>query len=102
MEGREPRLLMVAEVRKPGLKKFLQQMVSELAGKSKPGVRVLDTQELATTTDKGQEQELAVLVRPDFVVGALDLATLRSFNAPLTRSSRELVSTPFVLRVVQE
>jgi len=102
MEGREPRLLMVAEVRKPGLKKFLQQMVSELAGKSKPGVRVLDPQELATTKDKGQEQELVVLVRPDFVVGALDLATLRSFNARLSRSSREFVSTPFGQRVVQE
>jgi type II secretory pathway pseudopilin PulG len=102
MQGREPSLLIVAEIRKPDLKNFLQQMLNELAGKSKPGVRVLDLKELATAKDKGPEQELVVLVRPDFVVGALDLATLRSFNARLDRGSREFVSTPFGQRVVQE
>lgn len=101
MEGKEPKLLMVAEVRKPGLKKFLQQMVNELAGKSKPGVRVLDTQELATAKDGGPPEELKLLVRPDFVVGALDLATLRTFNARLDRGSRGFASTPFGQRIAQ-
>jgi type II secretory pathway pseudopilin PulG len=101
MEGREPSLLMVAEVHKPGLKKFLQQMVNELAGKSKSGVRVLDPQELATAKDTTPAQDLVLLVRPDFVVGALDLATLRSFSARLDRGSRGFVSTPFGQRVVQ-
>src|SRR5712692_7178571 len=102
MEGRDPRLLFVAEIRKPGLKNFLQQMLNELAGKSKPVARVLDLKELATAKDRGTEQEFVVLVRPDFVVGALDLATLRSFNARLDQGSREFVSTPFGQRVVQE
>jgi type II secretory pathway pseudopilin PulG len=101
MEGREPKLLMVAEVRKPGLKKFLQQTVNELAGKSKPGVRVLDPQELATAKDGGPPEELTLLVRPDFVVGALDLATLRTFNARLDHNTRGFPSTPFGQRIAQ-
>jgi hypothetical protein len=100
-EGREPSLLILAEVRKPGLKEFLQKMVKELAGKSKPAVRVLDSQELATAVDQGSAQELVVLVRSDFVVGALNLGALRSFNARLERSGREFVSTPFGRRVAQ-
>jgi hypothetical protein len=100
-EGKDSRLLMVAEVRKPGLKKLLQQMVNEFAGKSKAGVRVLDPQELAGAKDGGPAEELLILVRPDYVVGALDLATLRGFNARLNRSGRGLVSTPFGQRVVQ-
>jgi len=100
-EGREPSLLILAEVRKPGLQQVLQQMVKDLAGKSKPPVRVLDLRELATAEDRRPTQELIVLLRPDFVVGALDLATLRSFNARLERNSREFVSTPFGQRVAQ-
>jgi hypothetical protein len=100
-EGKVPSVLIVAEVRKPGLKEFLQQMVKELAGKSKPAARVLDLQELAAAEERRPSQELLVLVRPDFVVAALDVATLRSFNARLERSSREFVSTPFGQRVAK-
>jgi hypothetical protein len=65
MEGREPNVLIVAEIRKPGLKKFLQQMIAELAGKSKSGARVLDPQELAAMESKPATGELMILVRPD-------------------------------------
>src|SRR5260370_94279 len=100
-EGRDHSLLVLAEVRKPGLKDFLQQMVKELAGKSKPAVRALDLKELATAKDPGTERELMVLVRSDFVVAALDLATLRSFNARLDRGSTQFASTPFGQRLAQ-
>ncbi len=105
MDGKEPRLLMIAEVRKPGLKKFLQQMVEKHAEKAKPGMRVLDLEELAKVKDKESgpaAQELVALVRPDFVVAALDLGTLRGFNARLDRSSHEFASTAFGQRVAQE
>jgi type IV pilus assembly protein PilA len=101
MGSREPRPLMIAEVRKPGLKELLEEMVKELADKSKPGVRVLDAQELVTAKDASPAEELEILVRPDFVVGAMDLATLRSFNARLDRGGREFAATPFGQRVVQ-
>jgi len=52
MEGKEPNLLIVVEIRKPGLQKYLQQMVAELDGKSKSGVYVLDPQQLAAAETK--------------------------------------------------
>jgi hypothetical protein len=100
-EGRDHSLLILAEVRKPGLKEFLQQMLTGLAGKSKPALRVLDLQELATAKERSPAREPVILVRPDLVVGALDLATLRSFNARLDQSRREFVSTPFGQRLAQ-
>jgi hypothetical protein len=100
-EGRDPTLLVVAEVRKPGLKKFLEQMVIELAGKSKPGVRILDPQELAIAKNEDPAGELVLLVRPDFVVASVDLTTLRNFNSRLDRGSRGFVPTPFGQRVAQ-
>jgi type IV pilus assembly protein PilA len=102
LEGRVPGFLLVAEVRKAGLKKFLQETVAQLGGGLKQDVRVLDLQELAAAKDSGSSEHFVVLVRPDFVVVAVDLATLRSFNARLDRHDREFVSTPFGQRVVKE
>ena len=96
-----PSLLILAEARKPGLKDFIQQQKKDFAGKSSPSIRVLDVQELAAAKDKPTEQELVILVRPDFVVGALGVADLRSFNARLESKSREFASTPFGQRVAQ-
>jgi hypothetical protein len=102
MEGREPKFLMVAEARKPGLKKFLQGMLDASPDKSKAGVRVLDLQELATARETKPSDDLLILVRSDFVVGAVDLATLRKFNARLDGMSRGFGGTPFGQRIVQE
>jgi hypothetical protein len=76
-------------------------MAKEFAGKSDPTVRVLDVQELAVAKDAIPLQHLVILVRPDLVVGAGDLATLRSFNARLNARSREFASTPFGQRLEQ-
>jgi hypothetical protein len=102
MEGRDPKFVMVAEARKPGLKKFLQGMLDTLANKSKAGVRILDLQELAAAKETKSSDGLLILVRPDFVVGAFDVATLRKFNARLDGKSRGFAGTPFGQRIVQE
>ncbi len=102
MDGKEPAFLLVSEVRKPGLKQFLQQTTTQFAGKSKAPLRVLDIQELAAAKTKTPADDLIVLVRPDFVVVSSDLAALRMFNARLDSSQHEFASTPFGQRVVQE
>ena len=99
--GRPPSLVILAELRKPGLKDFIQQMAKELGGNSEPAVRVLDVQELATARDTRPAQQLVILVRPDFVVAALGVDALRSFNARLDKKSTEFASTPFGQRVAQ-
>jgi len=99
-DGRNVTALIVAEIRKPGLKKLLVQRLNELPDKSKPTVRILDQQELATA-DESAANEPVALVRSDFIVIGTDLATVRSFSARLDRGSREFVSTPFGRRVAQ-
>lgn len=99
--GKPPSLLIIAELRKPGLKDFIQQMTKEFGGNSELAVRVLGVEELATARDTQPARQLVILVRPDFVVGALDVAALRSFNAQLDKKSREFAATPFGQRVAQ-
>jgi type IV pilus assembly protein PilA len=102
MESTEPRVLVVAEIRKPGLKKFLDQLLALAPDKSTLDIRVLDQQELAAQKDGGPKQIFNVLVRADYLVASSDLATLRSFNARLDAGSKDFVATPFGQRVAKE
>ncbi len=101
MEGREPSLVMVAEVRKPGLRDFLLPVIQELAGKSKPPVRVLAPEELGATGEQLPKSELVILVRPDFVIAASEMAMLRKFSAQLDAGRREFASGAFGQRIAQ-
>jgi type II secretory pathway pseudopilin PulG len=101
-EGRkDPGLLILAEVRKPGLENLLRQLAKEAADESKESIRILSVQDLAAAKDTGTAQGLVILVRPDLVVGALDVATLRSFNAQVDRNVREFATTAFGQRLAQ-
>lgn len=102
LEGRDPKLLVVTQARKPGLKKFLQEWITLHGGESEQDVRVLDLQDLASAKDDAANHPLLVLVRPDFVVAAMDLATLRKFNSRLASHGREFASTPFGRRLADE
>jgi len=100
LDGREPDLLIVAEIRKPGLKPLLQNVGIPFADKSKPNVRILDPQELGTAIDT-HRQELFILVRPDFVIASSNLGRLRSFNLQLDRGNRDFGSSHFAQRILQ-
>ena len=101
-EGQDPKLLVVAELRKPGLKKFLQETITLLGGESKQGVHILDLQDLAAAKEQAAPKALLMLVRPDYVVAAMDLATLRQFNARLASQNRQFASTAFGQRIAKE
>lgn len=98
---KEPSLLLLAEVRKPGLKDLLLQMTKELSSKSTATVRVFDLQDLAKAKDTATAHDLVILVRPDFVVGATDLTALRTFSARLDRKAQDFASTPFGQRLTE-
>jgi hypothetical protein len=93
--------LLVAGIRKPGLKSFLQQMARELPTTSTPKLRILDPQELASETRLEHNGELDVLVRPDFFVAAPNLDAVRDFNQLLDMRSTNLSSTAFGQRLAQ-
>ena len=83
------------------MKDFLQQADKELSTKGKPALRILEPQELAAATEQHPGDEPVVLVRPDFVVVAFDLATLRACNSQLDKKSGTFASTPFGQRMLQ-
>jgi len=102
MEGNEPKFLAVAEVRKPGLDKFLGDLIAKYGGPSAADVRLVDPQELTATRQKEGRDDLFVVVRPDFVFASEDVAALRTLNAGLTRGNKEFLATQFGARVTRE
>jgi hypothetical protein len=99
LNGKDPDVVVLAEIRKPAVKVALQNLVLAFADKSKSNIHIVDPQELAVAT--GNPQDLVVLVRPDFLVASTNLARLRAFNEHLDRGSREFVSSPFAQRILR-
>ena len=96
----DPKFLLLAELRKPGLKDFLRQALKELAGKAKPAARVVDAAELATAKS-GPPDEPVILVLPDLVVLAESLDVLRAFNARREHPTQDFAATEFGQRLAQ-
>jgi type IV pilus assembly protein PilA len=96
--------LALAEIRKAGLDKFLQQWIPQISGTASPGIRILTPDQLDRPLDAkpGAAQGLTILVRPDFAIAATDLAVLRSFNTRLKNPSREFAASAFGQRLLQE
>ncbi len=99
--GGKPRPLLVAEVRKSGLKDFLLEVSRQIPSEKKPSLRILDSNGLATAYERVGGEDFTVLVRSDFVAAALDLGTLREFNARVDLGKGKFGSTPFGQRVAQ-
>src|SRR5258708_37059361 len=94
-------VLLLAEIRKPGLRAFLQQLVTQYAGQGNPPVVLLTPQQLLQTTRQRSTKPLMVLVRPDYMIASSNLATLKSINASLTRGGSPFAATPFGQRLAQ-
>lgn len=92
--------LIIAEIRKPGLRAFLQELIKQFSDPVNGPVRILSPQELLTAKAKSTTHTF-VLVRPDLMVVAFDLASLKSFNAQLARPGGKLAPTPFGQRLAQ-
>jgi hypothetical protein len=95
---RNPSFLLVAEVKKPGLRVFLQDLLSQFGGANAP-VRILTPQEILTA--KASDKQGFVLVRPDVVVFSKDLATLKKFNTQLNGGTKPFAGTGFGQRLSQ-
>jgi hypothetical protein len=91
----------MAEVRKPGLKEFLQLASKDPTTKSLPGLRILDPRELPVAKDQTTANGLVVLVRPDFVVAGTSVETLRHLNGLIDSKNAQFAGTPFGQRLAQ-
>jgi hypothetical protein len=84
LKGKDPTGALIAEVRKPGLRAFLEQVDPAWNTLTEQHLRIFDPQQLETAADE-KEQGALLLVRPDFVVIGFSVATLRDFNAQLDK-----------------
>ena len=101
MREKKESLVFIAEIRKPGLKLFLEQLGQQLAGKSGLPWRIYDPQQLALAKAAGNSSALQVLVRQDLLIISPDLAALRSFNATLSQGGGRFPASPFGQRLAQ-
>ena len=99
-QSKSPNVVLLAEIRKPGLKPALDFAIQVASAGSKPSVRVLDKSELSSATESTPRQ-LTVLVRPDFVIAGPDLETVRNFSYQLDTGNRQFAATAFGQRMQQ-
>ncbi len=99
--GTDTSPLILAEVRKPGLQTFLQQIVKQYAGQGNAPVVFYTPAQLLATTKQPAHKPLMVLVRPDYMVAAADLKTLKGINTQLSHGGAGFTATPFGQRLVQ-
>jgi hypothetical protein len=92
--------LLLAEVRQPGLKDFLQNhLAATLATtQSASELRVVDSQSLSSLT--GSEREMIMLVRPNMLVVGGDAASVRQMSAQLDAGATLFASTDFGQRIL--
>jgi type IV pilus assembly protein PilA len=93
-------LIMIAHVRKPGLKEILQQSLQVLPSDSTSHFQVISPAELDDPQMFASPIEIAVLVRPDFVVAG-NVGGLRRFNRLLDTRTGDFASAPFGEQVEQ-
>lgn len=98
MEGHEPSPLVIAEVKRPGLKDFISGELTRHGDGSRPEIRLLDEASLAGATAE-KRGSLLMLVRPDFVAASVDLRTLKQFNAAANAGRGGFAATAFGLRM---
>jgi hypothetical protein len=100
MEGQEPAFVLIAEVKKPGIKELLEKFNAEMFPDKVDRMSILEPQDLAgsdTSVGKGP----IALVRPDLLVIGFGLPSMREFNAQIDQQGRKLPSSPMGQRVAQ-
>ncbi|HEX3321718.1 MAG TPA: hypothetical protein VHR84_13510 [Terriglobales bacterium] len=100
-DEKDPFPILMARVRKPGLKELLLRMATDLAFDSKTPFRVLDVNGLAIAKDTLPAAKFVVLVSPELLIVGPDVATLRAFHAQLRDSGPKLAATAFGERMSQ-
>lgn len=94
-------VVLISDLRKPGLKAFLQQLVDQY-GKTNSPVRIYTPEQLALVKTPPPHKPFLILVRADYVIAAPDLAALRSANAQLGPGGARFTSSPFGQKIAQE
>jgi hypothetical protein len=97
-QGHEPSGVLVAEIKKPGLREFLKKWNSEAFQADR--LLLLDPQQLAAA-DPDDRHTPPVLIRPDLVAVGSDITSLRAFNSQIDEAGSKFASSRLGDRVAQ-
>jgi type II secretory pathway pseudopilin PulG len=105
MTEKEPSVVAFAQIKKPGLKKLMEQGITQTLQDNPQTVihaHIYEPQDLAALKKEPPKDDLIVLVRPDYVMAGGNLTAVKNFSARLDRPAAEFASTPFGKRVAEE
>ncbi len=101
LQGKEPTGVLVAEVKKPGLREFLEKLNDEVFTSKSDRLRIFNPQQLAAAGEQDASQAPAVLVRSDFVGIGLNVSALREFNSQIEQGGPAFTSNALGQRLAQ-
>src|SRR5262249_18705740 len=67
INGQQPSGVLVAEIKKPGIREFLEKLNTETFTSQSDRLRILDPQQLASAGEKDAAHGPVVLIRPDLI-----------------------------------
>jgi type II secretory pathway pseudopilin PulG len=100
LQGSEPSGVIVAEIKKPGLRVFLEKLNNEWITNKADRLLILGPEQLAAT-DGAAAHKPAVLIRPDLVAISFDVASLQAFNSNLDQANPKFISGRLGQRLAQ-
>lgn len=93
LHGSEPTGALVAEIKKPGLREFLEKINTELITSKSDSIRILDPGQLAMAKEKDSAQAPVVLLQPDLLVVGFSVSGLREFESQIAPDLPGFTST---------
>ncbi|HEY6307800.1 MAG TPA: hypothetical protein VI488_15215 [Candidatus Angelobacter sp.] len=101
LEGQNPSGYAIAEVKKPGVREFLQKINNELITTKSDRLRVFSPEQLAAAGAGDAAPGPVVLVRQDVIAIGFSLAALRELNAQLDQGGAKFTSNALGQRIMQ-
>jgi hypothetical protein len=100
LKGENPNGVLLAEIKRPGVKEFLEKLNQEVFTGKGNQIHILGPQQLATAVD-AKDGAPIVLVRTDLLMIGLKAETLREFNTLVDQGGPRFASTALGQRLAQ-
>jgi hypothetical protein len=101
LKGQDPSGVLVAEIKKPGLREFLDKLNNEIFTSQSDRLRILDPQQLASAGEKDAAHAPVVLIRADLIAVSFNVASLREFSSQIDDHGPRFASSALGQRLAQ-
>ncbi len=101
LKGQEPAGVVIAEVKKPGLRDLLEKLNNEQFPDKSSRLRIFGPQQLASAVEQAGAHGPAVLVRDDLIVLGTTVASLREFNSQVEQGGAKFASAALGQKLAQ-